>query len=211
MGGGRTQPHETKQRSDRNVWTDPMATPSYVSFPRVTYRAGCGVSVAHMRAHVGARYKCALLASVLRTVLCGRTGRTRSSPPGKAVGASAMNSASTSSSEIALVAFGFWSVWLVSCLPISALCAATSPREGPLLTTGRRGRLRGGLSGAACRVPESRAPGPGGCVMTAPPFALSAEVISLLRASGLARRFFSSSIRSVEASMFCGKRGITAV
>ena len=80
MSGGRTQPHETIQRSDTTVWTNPMTTPSHVSFPKVTYRAGGGISVAHMRAHVGARYAVAILASVLNCSLRSHSAHPQLSP-----------------------------------------------------------------------------------------------------------------------------------
>ena len=208
VSGGRTQPHKEVQRPDTTVWTTPMqTTPSHVSFSGLTYRAGGGVSVAHVQAHVGARYavRNRILANVLWTVLCGCTRRTRSSPPGKAVGASAMMLSQVLSRSMVLVAFDFCLGRLVPCLPISASCAATSAGSGSSAALSRRGRLWAGLPGVVGWAAVSGSSALLLGASAAGPFALSAPGSSLLRASGFAEREESSIIGSGLASIVCRK------
>ena len=164
-----------------------------------------GMTFAGMCVSAHARYAVPVLASVLLSVLCGCTRRTRSSPPGEAMGASAMMFSHVLSRSMVRVAFDFCFGRLVPFLPTSAACAATSAGSGSSAALSRRGRLWAGLPGVVgwAAVPGSSALCV--CASAADSFALSAPGCSLLRASGFAGRFESSIIASGLASMVCRK------
>ena len=99
--------------SRRAACDAPRGRAAHVPSPWPTHRAGGGI--------VGCACVCACQcairccdSAVVFCVLCRCTWRTRSSPPGKAAGASTMISESSSSSQIALVAFDFSLGGLVS-------------------------------------------------------------------------------------------------